>query len=340
MFKKHLHTVYRKNNLEDKTLSKYILTQNERNFKLDKTVYSKFLKSIKETDIKFYPDTSKVKKLIAKDLNITTDNLVLTPGSDVAIKTLFEALEFEDGYIITTDYHFPMYKVYSELYNVPIEFVNYKNNLAYSVSDILFKITEKTKLIILANPNSPLGDYKSYQELEPVLKTGIPILIDEAYIELSDKESFVKYLNEYPNLFISKTFSKGFGAAGCRVGFMISNKENIDILSKFRLMYEIPALSAKYIEFILNNKKKYTKYLKKTLKQKSTLVKQLKNKMPVIDTDSTWFFIEETLKIKTIFEKHKVSYRTTILPGREASFIKFNYDLVLHKSKFIDDLIS
>ena len=87
-------------------------------------------------------------------------------------------------------------------------------------------------------------------------------MIDEAYIEFSDKESFIKYIDDYPNLIITRTFSKGFGAAGSRVGMTFSNPHYIENISKFRQMYEISGVSMKYCEFLLNNHHLVDTYIK------------------------------------------------------------------------------
>ena len=217
MFKKHLHTVFRKDNIENKSQYSFCLTQNERNLEIDQQIFKSFIHSITQEDIRFYPNLGTIKSKLADNLKLSPNNILLTPGSDTAIKTLFEAIDFENGHFITTDYHFPMYSVYGRLYNIPGTFINYSSDLTYSVPDIISSITDKTKLVILSNPNSPLGDYKSFTQLKPLLETGIPILIDEAYIELTPNESLLKHIHTYSNLFITRTFYKLLGAAGTRV---------------------------------------------------------------------------------------------------------------------------
>ena len=147
-----------------------------------------------------------------------------------------------------------MYQVYSSLYNCQYKGIHYDvDTLEFSIKHMLKFVDNDTELIVLANPNSPIGDYKTIDEIKPLLDTGIPTLIDEAYMEFSENESFIKYIDDYPNLIITRTFSKGFGAAGCRVGMTFSNPHYIENISKFRQMYEISGVSMKYCEFLLNN---------------------------------------------------------------------------------------
>ena len=83
-----------------------------------------------------------------------------------------------------------------------------------------------------------------------LIKEGIQLVLDT-----TENESLVKYIDKYPNLIVTRTFSKGFGAAGCRVGMVFSNEKNIELISKFRQMYEVTNISMKYCEFLLNNQK-------------------------------------------------------------------------------------
>ena len=236
--KKYLNKVVRKDNKENKNLFKVVLSQNERNLKLPDTLFKSFISSIKQKDIFFYPDISKLKLKLAKFLGVRQYNLLITPGSDIGIKTVFESFELKGKNIITSNYCFPMYSVYADLYQTTIKKVRYTNR-GLNFRWLLDKVDKDTQFIIIANPNSPLGDYYSFDQIKILLETGIHVIIDEAYIELTDKKSLANKVKEYDNLTVLRTFSKGYGAAGCRVGYVISNKSNIDIYNKFRFMYEI-----------------------------------------------------------------------------------------------------
>ena len=202
-----------------------------------------------------------------------------------------------------------MYGVYASLYNCPYKGINYDvDTLEFSIDNMLSFVDDDTELIILANPNSPIGDYKTFEEIKPLLDTGKMVLIDEAYTEFSGKESFIKYINDYPNLIITRTFSKGFGAAGCRVGMTFAHKDTIEPISKFRQMYEITGVSLKYCEFLLNNHHLVDTYIKEVVEEKKKVVSMLKN-YEVIDSQCNWIHFnnqDDNKKTKEIFEKYKV----------------------------------
>ncbi|MFH1641474.1 MAG: histidinol-phosphate transaminase, partial [Nanoarchaeota archaeon] len=115
---------------------------------------------------------------------------------------------------------------------------------------------ERPRLICLANPNSPTGTIILPHNLEQIIKTAhkysTVILVDEAYY-LYYPKSVVRLINKYPNLVITRTFSKAYGLASGRVGYAVGNRELITMLYKVRPMYEVNAIGAKIVELLLSH---------------------------------------------------------------------------------------
>ena len=306
--KTHLHRVNRIFDYTDKSEYDFILNQSERSQPIPQSYYTKFLRSLKQEDFAYYPNTKNFKEKICEFYNVNTENLFLSDGSDVGIKSIFETFT-TCGNIVTSEPSFPMYGVYASLYNCPYRGINYDVDLLeFSIDNMLSFVDDETQLIILANPNSPIGDYKTFEEIKPLLDTGKIVLIDEAYIEFSGKESMIQYIDEYPNLIVTRTFSKGFGAAGCRVGMTFAHKDTIEPLSKFRQMYEITGVSLKYCEFLLNNHYLVDTYIQEVVEEKKKVVSMLKH-YEVIDSDCNWIHFnnqDDNKKTKQILDKHKV----------------------------------
>jgi len=306
--KPHLYRVNRIFDYTDKSEYDFILNQSERSQLIPESYYVKFLRSLKQEDFAYYPNTKNFKEKICEFYNVNTENLFLSDGSDVGIKSIFETFT-TCGNIVTSEPSFPMYEVYASLYNCSYKGIHYDvDTLEFSIENMLSFVDDNTQLIILANPNSPIGDYKTIDEIKPLLDTGIPILIDEAYIEFSGKESMIQYIDEYPNLIVTRTFSKGFGAAGCRVGMTFSNPHYIENISKFRQMYEISGVSLKYCEFLLNNHHLVDTYIQEVVEEKKKVVSMLKH-YEVIDSNCNWIHFnnqDDNKKTKEIFDKHKV----------------------------------
>jgi len=282
--KSHLKDIYRKSNQEDKTKFKYVLTQNERNYPLADLFVGAFFNSLNQKDICFYPNTSRLKEKICDYYGINVDNLLLTPGSSFAIKTIFETFNVKDNNVITSDYFFPMYQVFSDLYQCELRKAKYTN-------------------------------------------------MHLAYLEFTGEETSIPLIEEYKNLIVTKTFSKAYGAAGCRVGFLVSHKENMEYLSKFRSMYEINGIGAKYTELIIDNIKYFQSYFKELMDGKEKFVLKLKKEgYSIIDTQGSWFYLERYTDKDNLkyFNNLGMSFRTLVLPNSK-EYIKFNYDLTLNE---------
>ena len=306
--KSHLHKVKRIFDYTDKSEYDFILNQSERSQPIPEPYYTEFIRSLKQEDFAYYPNTKNFKEKICEFYNVNTENLFLSDGSDVGIKSIFETFT-TCGNIVTSEPSFPMYGVYASLYNCPYRGINYDvDTLEFSIDNMLSFVDDDTELIILANPNSPIGDYKTFEEIKPLLDTGKMVLIDEAYIEFSGKESMIQYIDEYPNLIVTRTFSKGFGAAGCRVGMTFAHKDTIEPISKFRQMYEITGVSLKYCEFLLNNHHLVDTYIQEVVEEKKKVVSMLKH-YEVIDSNCNWIHFnnqDNNKKTKEVFDKHKV----------------------------------
>lgn len=342
--KKWVTNIFRKSNFEDKTKYRLVLSQNERNIPLPQELFSNFINSLTHKDLFFYPNTFNLQRKLTSYHGIKSEQLLLTNGSDGGLRLLFELFDLTSKNVITTQFHFPMYSVYSEINNCELLRISYTED-RYNIQDIIKAINPDTKFVILANPNSPIGDYHSIQEFEPLLNTGVTVIVDEAYIELCDKPSLVNYVDKYPNLIILRTFSKGFGAAGIRVGYIIANAELINALSKITPMYEISSISTKYCEYILDNIEYYSMYLKSTMEKKQqayTFLEKSKN-LRVKNTDSSWFFIQHKQDNKILsdfFSYNSIAIRTINLDSNSTNteWYKFNYDLAVDSLNIVEQL--
>ena len=347
--KPHLHRVKRITDYTDKSEYNFVLNQSERTQPIQHSYYTKFLRSLKQEDFAYYPNTNNFKEKICEFYNVKTENLFLSDGSDVGIKSIFETFT-TCGNIVTSEPSFPMYQVYASLYDCSYKGINYDvDTLELSIDKMLEFVDDDTDLIVLANPNSPIGDYKTIDEIKPLLDTGIPVLIDEAYIEFLDTEdihwdSFIKYIDDYPNLIITRTFSKGFGAAGCRVGMTFSNPHYIENISKFRQMYEISGVSMKYCEFLLNNHHLVDIYCREVVDEKKKVVSMLKH-YEVVDSNCNWIHFnnqDDNKRTKEILEKHKVLVKYCKLHpyGFRENWCRMSIQPGLSEQEFFKELVN
>lgn len=222
-------------------------------------IKSNIIIKLDEVDISTYPDLVTLYVKLANLLECEYDNLLLTPGSDGAIKTVFQTFINPNDTVFITNPSFAMYDVYCKIFGVKLFNIDYfiEHDVIKFDFDLLLNniLSHKPKLICLPNPDSPTGtileEMKIVELLETCLTTNTLVLIDEAYHPFY-KYSTLNFVKKYQNLIICRTFSKAWGLAGARVGYLISNSEIISYMNKTRPMYEIGTVSAKIIEYALD----------------------------------------------------------------------------------------
>ena len=243
------------------------LTRAERVEPFDKTFFDNFIKSITQDDIRYYPDTFKVKRKIVEYIGVKNDNIFLNFGSSESIRTIFDCFCEKGKNVIVSNPCFPMHWIYPTFRGCNVIKIDYDQNYILKYTDLLKQIDKNTCCVCISNPNSPIGDVLTYEQIVELIKkcydNGSIVVIDEAYIEYSDCKSCVNLISEYDNLIVSRTFSKAFGCAGLRIGFLLSNASNIKILNKLVPCYESTALSCKFIIHLLNNIDIVNSYTKK-----------------------------------------------------------------------------
>ena len=226
--------------------------------------YSKIAKNFKQ-----YPDTNGIslKKNLAKKFKIDFSRIILGAGSDQIFELICKAYLKKNDEVIVSQYSFIVYRIYSKLNNAKVIYAK-ENNFITSVENILSKVTKKTKIVFLANPNNPTGTYinkKNLINLRKKLRSNILLVIDDAYFEYVEDSKYMSGLNIFSkskNVIITRTFSKIYGLAGLRVGWGYGSKKIIDILNLVKPPFNVnkPALFAAQVAIF------DTKWLKKEIK--------------------------------------------------------------------------
>lgn len=200
-----------------------------------------------QTDVNRYPDPQQrsLKTELAKIKNVSTEHILLGNGSDEVLDLLFRAFcEPGKDNVITLPPTYGMYKVLANINNIENREVLLNSDFEPNVEEILNSVDQNTKLIFLCSPNNPTGNSFSEEKIIHILKNfnGL-VVIDEAYIDFSNKESWLNKLKEYPNLVITQTLSKAFGMAGIRLGICYASVEIIQILNKIKPPYNVNELT-------------------------------------------------------------------------------------------------
>jgi histidinol-phosphate aminotransferase len=110
---------------------------------------------------------------------------------------------------------------------------------------MLAAINDRTKLLMLCSPNNPTGNSIRREDLERLLASGLPVVVDQAYVECGYAEAFATLVERHPNLMIAHTMSKAYGLAALRVGYLIADPRFVDLLLRVRIPFSIGLLSAR-----------------------------------------------------------------------------------------------
>lgn len=194
-----------------------------------------------------YPDPYQkaVKAEIAKIKNVDASRILLGNGSDEVIDLIFRAFcEPGKDEVITLPPTYGMYQVSADINNVSVISVPLTDDFDINEKEIEAAINSSTKVIWFCSPNNPSGNTLDPEAIKHIVQSfnGI-VVVDEAYIDYSYSQSWIDFLDFYPNLIIMQTFSKAWGLAGLRIGMAFANKEIIDVLNKIKPPYNINTLT-------------------------------------------------------------------------------------------------
>lgn len=201
-----------------------------------------------------YPETYHFTTVLADHIGTDIEHLCITNGSAEAIRYVIQANTSVGGRIVGVVPSYFMFQVYSEMYGRNFVKIPYDNDLTMNVDNIVDALTEDTQLCILMNPNNPMGNAYTDEEFEKIINTcrakEITVLVDEAYHYFYPK-SFIQYALNERHIYITRTFSKLFSMAGCRLGYIVGAPEDIKYIQKYCTPHNTNAFAMQFAEDIL-----------------------------------------------------------------------------------------
>jgi histidinol-phosphate aminotransferase len=211
-------------------------------------------------DLALYPDGSgfHLKNALAKKYALMIEQITLGNGSNEILELVARAFLTPENEVIFSQHAFAVYPIVTQAVGakaVVTPAINYGHNLI----EMLERVTAKTRVVFIANPNNPTGTLLKQEALEHfigMLPNHVICVLDEAYFEfVSQTETVdsVSWLQEFPNLIITRTFSKAYGLAGLRVGYSLSSVEIADLLNRVRQPFNNNSLALVAAEAALND---------------------------------------------------------------------------------------
>lgn len=240
------------------------------------SIISKAVRDLPPQSFYGYPDLSYTYHKLANFLDVDPSNLLLSYGSDGAIRSVFEAFISLGDKILVTNPTFVMYELYAKMYGASLSSVEYQASESGPVLNLetILNALESChyKLLCLPNPDSPTGTAFDAKSLYTIINTCASrdtlVLIDEAYYPFCST-TVVDLVNEFPQLVIVRSFAKAWAMAGLRIGYAVGSNNVIKKLHKVRPMYEVSTISAMTLNTVLDFSEEVTYSVNRILASKN-----------------------------------------------------------------------
>jgi histidinol-phosphate aminotransferase len=202
------------------------------------------LSSISAGALTRYPEREPVEAIVAAHLQLAPEQVALTNGVDEAIHVLFEAFLEADDELLLPVPTYTMYEVYISATDAHVVTVRAADDLQFPFERLIAGITPKTKIIAIANPNSPSGSVATRDQLIEIARRAphAVMLVDEAYFHFYG-ETVIDLIGQLPNLIVARTFSKAYGLAGLRLGLLAGPVELMRWVRRVLSPYSVNSLA-------------------------------------------------------------------------------------------------
>lgn len=325
------------------------LDLNENPGGLPQEFISDVLKDIDPCFLAQYPETLHFTEVLAKHLNTDASHLCLVNGSAEGIRYIIQAFTSLNGRIVGVVPSYFMFQVYSEMYGRNFVKVPYNDDLSMDVENIISQLTDDTQMLILLNPNNPMGNVYSQEEFECIMKTcrekQIAVLIDEAY-HYFYPNTFIQYALKERHVFVTRTFSKLFSMAGCRLGYVVGHPEDIKMVQKLCTPHNTNAFALKFAEAVLEIPGMLESLIYKFKEGRKYLISRLdENGYNHKGEAGNFIFIEpKNLDAQTIVDKMKLEKKILIKAypnvGEFGNCLRVSIGEKEYMEKFMEGLLS
>ncbi len=243
-----------------------------------------------------YPETLEFETCLADFLGVHNDNLCIVNGSSEGIRHIIEAFSSPGGKIVGVVPSYAMYQVYAQMYGRQFIQVHYNDDLSVSAEEIIAKLSKDVDLLILLNPNNPVGNAYSNEELELILEATkryeINLLIDEAYMYFYDN-TFIEYAIDNPHVLLTRTFSKLFSLGGLRLGYVVGQPQDVKMISNLCTPHNTNAVAMKFAQAILETDGLLEELIEKQLAGKKYIIESLRaNGFTVSAKEGNFIFVK------------------------------------------------
>lgn len=255
------------------------LDVNERPVAFPEDVTRTMLRALEGDTLTAYPEVMALYERLAAHHQLPIAQLAITAGSEMAIRYLFEAyLSPGDGLVIL-DPSFAMFDVYARICDARVTAVPFRADCTMAVDDVLRAIDARTRVVAIANPNNPTGTVFTDGEMRAIIEkaasVGALCLSDEAYFYFHNATA-MPWLSEYPNLVVTRTFSKAWGLAGIRLGYAAGAPEVIAEIQKLQPIDHTSSLAVACGLYMLEHEEIVRQYAAEVIESRAAVTAALR----------------------------------------------------------------
>jgi len=219
-----------------------------------------------------------LRQKLADYTSVKAENVALGNGSIEVLDLMFQVLMAKPGtdeaILVQPDYS--AYVPRLKYFGWKIKYAELSAGLDQAAEQVLAAISPQTKFVLLSRPNNPMGIVMPSEEIRCMLETDKLIVVDEAYVEMADEgTSISKWVNEYDNLVVLRTFSKGFCLAGIRLGYMLANPELVRFMNRSRHIFNVNIAAMAAGEAAMDHIDEYRKVFRKLAETRDWLSTEL-----------------------------------------------------------------
>lgn len=197
-----------------------------------------------------YPDGNAhdLKMALAGRHGVNTDQITIGNGSNEILELITRAIIGPQHEVIISEHAFAVYSLVTQAVGARAVVVPAKD-WGHDLSAMQAAANENSRIMFVANPNNPTGTWHNIQSLRTLLEScpeQMVVVVDEAYFEYVDEDDYpncIQWVNEFPNLLVTRTFSKAFGLAGLRIGYGISHRDIADLMNRVRQPFNVNSLA-------------------------------------------------------------------------------------------------
>jgi len=258
----------------------------------------KALKNFNAEDLSIYPEYGELRAMVASHCGVEPENILLTNGSDEALRYIFDAYLGRGEEIVIPAPTFAMIGVYASLRQARIKEVLYRRDLSFPGKKFINAISDSTKIVVLVNPNNPTGTEIAPRDVERIVSkaSNSLVVIDEAYHQFLGHTA-TKMINEHPNVLVVQTLSKAYGLAGLRVGYITGNAEIIQVLNRVISPYSVNSVAVACAKAALKDTRYLKRYVRQVKDAKSYLREEMKKLGLKVHPSGANFFLVDFGKL-------------------------------------------